>query len=117
MHAALFIARGSSNSSSAAIAYVLYRARTNPESGLPDRFTLEQTPCHGTRALCPDQIAKENDPATRITPRKEESAQVQKSVVSKRTKAKQLAKEKGPQIAKAAVTICMFVFNVVSVCC
>jgi len=34
-----------------------------------------------------------------------------------RTEAKRFIKEKGPRIARAAVTIGVFVFNVVSVCC
>lgn len=50
-------------------------------------------------------------------PSKDKNAAPLQSDGSSRAKAKKFMKEKGPRIAKAAVTIGVFVFNVVSFCC
>jgi hypothetical protein len=50
-------------------------------------------------------------------PAKDNDTAPLQSDLSSRAKAKKFVKEKGPGIAKAAVTIGVLVFNVASLCC
>ena len=70
----------------------------------------------GTKAFCPHQMAIGNDLVASGSGGKNDTAQTQRSMGSKRAEAKKFLEKNGPRIAGASVTIGMFVLNVVSYC-